>query len=59
MKSFDIIVVGSGSGLEVSAEAAWRGLSVAVVDYHAMPHAIFASPQVASVGTTEETLKEN
>ena len=28
------------------------------VDYHAMPHAIFASPQVASVGKTEETLRE-
>ena len=24
------------------------------VDYHAMPHAIFASPQVASVGVTEQ-----
>ncbi|MEE9198385.1 MAG: dihydrolipoyl dehydrogenase [Dehalococcoidia bacterium] len=28
------------------------------VDYYAMPHAIFASPQVASVGTTEQTAKE-
>jgi len=28
------------------------------VDYHAMPHAIFASPQVASVGLTEQTAKE-
>ena len=28
------------------------------VDYHAMPHAIFASPQVASVGMTEEEVKE-
>ncbi|MDA0262723.1 MAG: mycothione reductase [Chloroflexi bacterium] len=26
----------------------------AAVDYHAMPHAVFASPQVASVGMTEE-----
>ena len=32
MKSFDIIVIGSGSGLEISAEAADRGLSVAVVE---------------------------
>ncbi|ELY36460.1 dihydrolipoyl dehydrogenase [Natronorubrum tibetense] len=28
------------------------------VDYHAMPHAIFTSPQVASVGRTEEALEE-
>ena len=28
------------------------------VDYHAMPHAIFASPQVAGVGLTEEAAKE-
>jgi dihydrolipoamide dehydrogenase len=28
------------------------------VDYHAMPHAIFASPQVASVGLTERQAKE-
>ena len=28
------------------------------VDYHAMPHAIFASPQVASVGLTEREAKE-
>ena len=28
------------------------------VDYHAMPHAIFASPQVASVGLTEQAAKE-
>ena len=27
------------------------------VDYHAMPHAIFASPQVAGVGVTEQELK--
>ena len=32
MKSFDLIVIGSGSGLEVSAEAAQMGLSVAVVE---------------------------
>ena len=32
MESFDVIVIGSGSGLEVSAEAAQRGLSVAVVE---------------------------
>ncbi|HUF52961.1 MAG TPA: FAD-dependent oxidoreductase [Dehalococcoidia bacterium] len=32
MKSFDLIVIGSGSGLEVSSEAADRGLSVAVVE---------------------------
>ena len=28
------------------------------VDYHAMPHAIFASPQVAAVGLTEQAAKE-
>jgi len=28
------------------------------VDYHAMPHAIFASPQVASVGLTERRARE-
>ncbi|ADD05378.1 dihydrolipoyl dehydrogenase [Natrialba magadii ATCC 43099] len=28
------------------------------VDYHAMPHAIFTSPQVASVGQTEGALEE-
>lgn len=28
------------------------------VDYHAMPHAIFASPQVASVGPTERVARE-
>jgi mycothione reductase len=28
------------------------------VDYHAMPHAIFASPQVASVGMTEAEARE-
>ena len=27
------------------------------VDYHAMPHAVFASPQVASVGLTEQELE--
>ena len=27
------------------------------VDYHAMPHAVFASPQVASVGLTEQETK--
>ena len=32
MKSFDLIVIGSGSGLEVSSAAADRGLSVAVVE---------------------------
>ena len=32
MKNYDLIVIGSGSGLEVSAEAAERGLSVAVVE---------------------------
>lgn len=33
MKTFDVIVIGSGSGLEISAEAAERGLSVAVVEH--------------------------
>ena len=28
------------------------------IDYHAMPHAIFSSPQIAGVGYTEEQLKE-
>ncbi|MFQ6019367.1 MAG: FAD-dependent oxidoreductase, partial [Dehalococcoidia bacterium] len=32
MKSFDLIVIGSGSGLEVSSEAAEHGLSVALVE---------------------------
>ena len=31
MNEFDLMVIGSGSGLEVSSEAAERGLSVAVV----------------------------
>jgi len=33
MQPFDLIVIGSGSGLEVSSEAADRGLSVAVVEH--------------------------
>jgi mycothione reductase len=33
MQSFDLIVIGSGSGLQVSSEAASRGLSVAVVEH--------------------------
>ena len=33
MKSYDLIVIGSGSGLEISTEAAERGLSVAVVEH--------------------------
>ena len=33
MKSFDMIVIGSGSGLEVSSEAADRGMSVAIVEH--------------------------
>ena len=32
--------------------------SKVAVDYHAMPHAVFASPQVASVGLTEQAAKE-
>ena len=32
--------------------------SKVAVDYHAMPHAVFASPQVASVGLTEQVAKE-
>ena len=32
MNEFDLMVIGSGSGLEVSSEAAERGLSVAVVE---------------------------
>ena len=31
----------------------------AAVDYHAMPHAVFASPQVASVGLTEQAAREH
>ncbi len=30
----------------------------AAIDYHAMPHAVFASPQVASVGLTEQEARE-
>jgi mycothione reductase len=33
VESFDLIVIGSGSGLEVSSSAAARGLSVAVVEH--------------------------
>ena len=32
MNKFDMMVIGSGSGLEISSEAAERGLSVAVVE---------------------------
>ena len=32
MSDFDVMVIGSGSGLEVSSEAAQRGLSVAIVE---------------------------
>ena len=32
MKTFDLMLIGSGSGLEVSSVAAERGLSVAVVE---------------------------
>ena len=32
VKSFDLIVVGSGLGLEVSSQAADSGLSVAVIE---------------------------
>ena len=32
MTNFDVIVIGSGSGLEVSSDAADNGLSVAVVE---------------------------
>ena len=32
MKTFDMVVIGSGSGLEVSAEAAELGLAVAIVE---------------------------
>ena len=32
MNKFDMMVIGSGSGLEISSEAAGRGLSVAVVE---------------------------
>ena len=34
------------------------GKKKARVDYYAMPHAIFSSPQVAGVGMTEQELKE-
>ncbi len=33
MKAFDLIVIGSGSGLEVSSEGADRGLSVGVIEH--------------------------
>jgi mycothione reductase len=33
MQSFDLIVIGSGSGLEVSSEAAARALSLALVEH--------------------------
>lgn len=32
MEKFDLIVIGSGSGLEISAEASDRGMSVAIVE---------------------------
>ena len=32
MKTYDVVVIGSGSGLEISAQAAQRGMSVAVVE---------------------------
>jgi len=32
MDKFDLIVIGSGSGLEISAEASEQGMSVAVVE---------------------------
>ena len=32
MKKFDLIVIGTGSGLEVSAAAAQRGWRVAVIE---------------------------
>ena len=32
MQQFDLIVIGSGSGLEVSLEAAALGLSVAIIE---------------------------
>ena len=32
MKTFDLLVIGSGSGLDIVAEADDRGLSVAVVE---------------------------
>ena len=32
MTNYDLVVIGSGSGLEISAEAAERGLSVAIVE---------------------------
>ena len=32
MRKFDVMVIGTGSGLEISSEAAADGLSVAVVE---------------------------
>ena len=33
VKTFDMVVIGSGSGLELSSEAAERGMSVAVIEH--------------------------
>ena len=33
MKDYDVMVIGSSSGLEVSSEASARGLSVAVIEH--------------------------
>ena len=46
MNNYDLIVIGSGSGLEVSAEADEMGLSVAVVETD--PSAEHASTGAAS-----------
>jgi hypothetical protein len=44
-----------------AAYATWNILhpdQKAAVDYHAMPHAVFAAPQVGSVGLTEQEARE-
>ena len=57
MRTFDMIVIGSGSGLEVSSEAADRGLSVAVERRPAPPrlcdfHVYELGPSGGSIAET-------
>jgi dihydrolipoamide dehydrogenase len=43
---------------EYAAHNAFNPANKAPVPYDAMPHAVFSSPQIGSVGATEEELKE-